>query len=151
TAIGLALLHVPYAALLGVLFFLLFFIPVVGGYVIEALCVLAALSQGWVIVLIVLVYMTLLQGVILGQVLAPRVFSKSVGIHPIVALFALFAGGELFGLLGGILAVPVAGVLQQIIVALWGRWKQQHPEQFPSEELPSQQETLLPEQQVAPA
>src|SRR5213080_1452125 len=38
TGVGLALLHVPYAALLGVLFFLLYFIPVVGPYAIEALC-----------------------------------------------------------------------------------------------------------------
>jgi predicted PurR-regulated permease PerM len=84
--------------------------------------------------LIVGVYMTLLQGVVMGQILSPRVFSKTVGVHPIVALFALFAGGELFGLLGGFLSVPVAGVLQQIIVAIWHRWKHQHSEQFPLEE-----------------
>jgi predicted PurR-regulated permease PerM len=73
-----------------------------------------------------------------------------VGVHPIVALFALFAGAELFGLLGGFLAIPVAGVLQQIIVALWRRWKDEHPEQFPPEELPVQQSAQLPEQPVAP-
>jgi hypothetical protein len=67
-----------------------------------------------------------------------------------VALFALFAGAELFGLLGGFLAIPVAGVLQQIIVALWRRWKDEHPEQFPPEELPLRQSALLPEQRVAP-
>jgi predicted PurR-regulated permease PerM len=64
-----------------------------------------------------------------------------------VALFALFAGGELFGLLGGFLSVPVAGVLQQIIVAIWHRWKNQHSEQFPPEELPLQQSEMLPEQE----
>ena len=150
TSVGLALLHVPYAALLGVLFFFLYFVPVFGSIVIEALCILAALSQGWVVMLIVAVYMTLLQGIVLGQILAPRIFSKALGVHPIVALFALFAGAELFGLLGGLLAIPVAGVLQQIIVALWHRWKDEHPEQFPPEELPLQQSALLPEQQVAP-
>lgn len=134
TGVGLALLHVQYAALLGVLFFFLYFVPVVGPYVIEALCILAALPQGWVVMLVVAVYMTLLQGIVLGQILSPRVFSKTVGVHPIVALFALFAGAELFGLLGGFLSVPVAGVLQQIIVALWRRWKDGHPSQFPTEE-----------------
>ncbi len=103
TSVGLALLHVPYAALLGVLFFSLYFVPVIGSVVIEALCILAALPQGWVVMLIVAVYMTLLQGIVLGQILAPRIFSKAVGVHPIVALFALFAGAELFGLLGGFL------------------------------------------------
>jgi predicted PurR-regulated permease PerM len=136
TSIVLALLGVPYAALLGALCFLLSFVPVIGGYVIGALCVLAALPLGWVVVLIVAIFMVFLQEIVMGQILSPRIFSTAVGVHPIVALFALFAGGELFGLLGGFLAVPVAGVFQQIIVALWHRWKMEHPEQFPPEELP---------------
>ena len=138
TGAGLALLHVPYAALLGTLFFFLYFVPVIGGYVIGVLCILAALPLGWVMTLIVAVYVTLLQAIVIGQILSPRIFSKTVGVHPIVALFSLFVGGELFGLLGGLLAVPVAGILQQIIVAIWHRWKNGHPEQFPPEELPVQ-------------
>jgi predicted PurR-regulated permease PerM len=150
TGLGLALLHVPYAALLGALFFFLFFVPVIGSIVISAMCVLAAFPQGWVVMLIVAVYMTFLQGIVLGQILGPRIFSKSIGVHPLVALFTLVAGAELFGVLGGFLAVPVAGVLQQIIVALWYRWKDEHPEQFPPEESPLQQSAPLPGQQVAP-
>src|SRR6266567_234372 len=119
TGAGLALLHVPYAALLGTL--------------------------------IVAVYITFLQAIVIGQILSPRVFSKTVGVHPIVALFALFAGGELFGLLGGLLAVPVAGVLQQIIVAIWHRWKNEHPELFPPEESPLQPSAPLPGQPVLPS
>ena len=72
----------------------------------------------------------------MGQILAPRIFSSTVGVHPIVAIFALFAGAELFGLLGGFLAIPVAGVLQHIVVAFWHRWVQKHPEKFPQEEVP---------------
>src|SRR5215469_15780435 len=150
TGIGLALLHVPYAALLGVLFFFLFFVPVIGSIVISALSILAALPQGWVVMLIVAMYMTFLQGIVLGQILGPRIFSKTVGVHPIVALFALFAGAELFGLLGGFLAIPVAGALQQIIVAIWHRWQDEHPDQFPPEEVPLQPAALLPAQQAAP-
>ncbi len=149
TGVGLALLRVPYPALLAVLFFLFYFIPVVGPYAIEALCILAALPQGWTVMLIVGVYMTLLQGVVMGQILSPRIFSKTVGVHPIVALFALFAGGELFGLLGGFLSVPVAGVLQQIIVAVWHKWKHEHSEQFSPEELPLQKPETLPEQEAS--
>jgi predicted PurR-regulated permease PerM len=138
TGVGLALMHVQYALLLGALFFFLYFVPVIGSYVIGALCILAALPQGWVVMLIVAVYLTLLQGIVLGQILSPRIFSKALGVHPIIALFALFAGAELFGVLGALLATPVAGVLQQIIVAIWQRWVNKHPEQFP------------PEQKVAP-
>src|SRR2546423_560466 len=150
TGVGLALLHVPYAALLGVLFFLLYFVPVIGANVIGALCILAALSQGWMVTLIVAIFIMLLQGVVIGQILSPRIFSKTMGVHPIVALFTLFAGAELFGLLGGFLSVPVAGALQQITVALWHRWKEEHPEQFPPEELPLQPSAPLPGQQAAP-
>src|SRR3989454_5885357 len=148
TGIVLALLHVPYAALLAVLFFFLYFLPVIGTYIIAALCILAALSQGWMVTLIVAVFLVLLLGIVMGEILAPRIFSSTVGVHPIVAIFALFAGAELFGLLGGLLAVPVVGVLQQIIVALWHRWKQEHPEQFPPEESPLQPSAPLPGQQV---
>ena len=148
TGVVLALLHVPFAALLAVLFFLLYFLPVIGTYVIAALCILAALSQGWVVTLIVAVFLVLLLGVVMGEVLAPRIFSSTVGVHPIVAIFALFAGAELFGLLGGFLAIPVAGVLQQVIVAIWHRWEDGHPEKFPPEEVPHQQAALLPEQKV---
>ncbi len=150
TGVGLALLHVPYAALLGVLFFLLYFIPVIGGNVLGALCILAALPEGWVVTLIVAIFIMFLQGVVIGQILSPRIFSKTVGVHPIVAIFALFAGAELFGLLGGFLSVPVAGALQHIIVALWHRWKDEHPDQFPPEEEPLQPSASLPGQQIAP-
>src|SRR5207244_9294430 len=92
TGVVLALLHVPYAALLAVLFFLLYFLPVIGTYLIAALCILAALSQGWVVTLIVAVFLVLLLGSVMGEILAPRIFSSTVVVHPIVALFALFAG-----------------------------------------------------------
>jgi predicted PurR-regulated permease PerM len=148
TGVGLALLHVQYAALLGTLFFFLYFIPVIGAYVIGVLCILAALPLGWVVTLIVAVYITLLQAIVIGQILSPRIFSKTVGVHPIVALFALFAGGELFGLLGGLLAIPVAGVLQQIVVTLWKRWKNRHPDQFPPESPSAQEAALLPVERI---
>ena len=150
TGVVLALLHVPYAALLAALFFLLYFLPVIGTYVIAALCILAALPQGWVVMLIVAVFMVLLLGIVMGEILAPRIFSSTVGVHPIVAIFALFAGAELFGLIGGFFAIPVAGVLQQVIVAFWHRWENEHPKQFPPEKLPSQQSVVLPGQQVLP-
>jgi predicted PurR-regulated permease PerM len=149
TGVGLTLLHVPYAALLGVLFFLLYFVPVIGANVIAVVCIVAALPEGWVVTLIVALFIMFLQGVVIGQILSPRIFSTTVGVHPIVAIFALFAGAELFGLLGGFLSVPVAGALQHIIVALWSRWKNEHPEQFPQEEAPLQPSAPLPGQQVA--
>jgi predicted PurR-regulated permease PerM len=121
------------------LFFLFYFLPVFGAYIIGVLCILAALPRGWEVTLAVAVYITVLQEVVIGQILSPRVYNKTVGLHPIVGIFALFAFSELFGLLGGLLSIPLAGVLQQIIVALWKRWKSQHPDQFRPEDQPAQQ------------
>lgn len=129
----LALFGVPYAGLLAVVMFVFMFIPVIGGTLALLLCSILSLSQGWVTALIVTILGILLQFLI-GQFLTPRIMESTVKIHPIVAIVAMFAGVELLGmgLLGGFLAIPLAGVLQSILVAYWDRWKETHPEEFPS-------------------
>ena len=135
TGIVLSLLHVPYAVLLGVLMFILYFIPFIGAYISGILCILAALPEGWVITIVVFAFVFLLQQILVGQILSPRILGKAAGLHPIVAIFALVAGAELFGLLGGLFAVPVAGVLQAFLIELWKEWKAQHPEEFAPDEV----------------
>jgi predicted PurR-regulated permease PerM len=139
TGIVLALLGVPYAVLLAVVVFAFLFIPVIGGVISGSLCIILSLPQGWVTALIVTIFVILLQQVLIGQILTPRILGDSVKIHPIVALLALFAGIELLGigLMGGFLAVPLAGILQAVLIAFWERWKESHPEQFPPEETDS--------------
>ena len=133
TGIVLAILGVPYAALLAAVVFVFLFIPVIGGAISGSLCILLSLPQGWVTALIVTIFVILLQQVLIGQILTPRILGDSVKIHPIVAILALFAGIELLGigLLGGFIAVPLAGILQALLIAFWDRWKEAHPEQFP--------------------
>ena len=46
-----------------------------------------------------------------GNLLTPKLVGDSVGLHPLWILFALMAGGSLFGILGMLLAVPVAAVI----------------------------------------
>jgi predicted PurR-regulated permease PerM len=137
TGIVLALLGVPYAALLAVVVFVFLFIPVIGGVISGSLCIILSIPQGWVTVLIVTIFEILLQQVLIGQILTPRILGDAVKIHPIVAILALFAGTELLGmgLLGGFLAVPLAGILQALLIAFWDRWKETHPEQFPLAEI----------------
>ena len=127
--IGMALFHVPYAVLLGVLAFVLEFIPVLGTLTSGAICVLIALTQGWLIAVLVLGYFVIVH-IVEGDVLGPRIVGKAVGLHPIVSLAALIAGAELFGIIGALLASPVAGVIQALIVAVWSEWKETHPDQF---------------------
>ncbi len=126
---GMQVLGVPYALLLGVLAFVLEFIPLLGTLVSGAICVLLALTKGWVIALFVLLYFIVVH-VIEGDVVGPRIVGKAIGLHPIVALLALIIGGDLFGIWGALFASPIAGVLQAFLVALWSEWREMHPDDF---------------------
>ncbi|MDQ2884697.1 MAG: AI-2E family transporter [Chloroflexota bacterium] len=130
--IGMTLFHVPYAVLLGVLAFILEFIPVLGTLVSGAICVLLALTQGWLIAVFVLAYFIVMH-ILEGDVVGPRIVGKAVGLHPVVSLAALVAGAELFGIWGALFASPVAGVLQAVLIALWSEWRSRNPEQFPGQ------------------
>ena len=77
--IGMALFHVPYAVLLGVLAFILEFVPVLGTIVSGAICVLIALTQGWLIALGVLIYFVGVH-ILEGDVIGPRIVRKAVGL-----------------------------------------------------------------------
>jgi predicted PurR-regulated permease PerM len=127
--VGMQVIGVPYALLLGVLAFVLEFIPVLGTLVSGAICVLLALTKGWVIAVIVLVYFVVVH-VIEGDVVGPRIVGKAIGLHPVVSLAALIAGAELFGVTGALFASPVAGVLQALLIAIWVEWRATHPKEF---------------------
>jgi predicted PurR-regulated permease PerM len=137
TGLGMALLGVPYAVFLAVLAFILEFVPIVGAVLTGVVCVAVALTQGWLMALLVLGFVVFLQA-LEGQILAPRILGGSVGLHPVVALLALLAGSELFGIPGALFASPVAGVLQALLIGLWSQWRESHPEQFQPEEKPKE-------------
>ncbi|GAC1642864.1 MAG: hypothetical protein NVS4B9_35070 [Ktedonobacteraceae bacterium] len=127
--VGMQVIGVPYALLLGVLAFILEFIPVLGTLVSGGICVLLALTKGWVIAVIVLIYFVVVH-VIEGDVVGPRIVGKAIGLHPVVSLTALIAGAELFGVWGALFASPIAGVLQALLIALWSEWRAAQPDQF---------------------
>ena len=109
--------------------FVLEFIPVLGTLVSGALCVLLALTKGWLFAVIVLVYFVVVH-ILESDVVGPRIVGKTIGLHPVVSLAALIAGAELFGIAGALLASPVAGVLQALLIALWTEWRAAHPKAF---------------------
>lgn len=131
--VGMAAFGVPYAVLLGVVAFILEFVPIIGTIISGILCVLIALSKGLLIAVLVLVYFIVVH-VIEGDILSPRVVGKAVGVHPAVSLFALLAGAELFGIWGAVLGSPLAGLIQAVLVAVWQDWRASHPEQFPEDD-----------------
>jgi predicted PurR-regulated permease PerM len=130
---GLAILHMHYAVLLGVLSFVTEFIPVLGTIFTGVVSVLLALTQGWLEALLVLAFFILVH-VFEGYILSPRLVGKSVGLNPAVSLLALIIGAELFGPWGAIFAAPTAGLIQAIAVAFWTNYRSTHRDEFPAEE-----------------
>ena len=118
-AVGLSLLGVPYALLLGLLTAVLDIIPYFGPVAAGIPIVGVALMQGpWKAVwaLVVLVAANQLE----GAVLAPRVMSRSTGLHPLTVIAAVLAGAELAGIPGMVAAVPLAATAR-------GVWFSLHP------------------------
>jgi predicted PurR-regulated permease PerM len=113
-AIGSAALGLPYALLLGVLAGLFELVPVVGSTLSAVPALLVALSMPFPKLLWVLLYFVILQQVE-DHILAPRMSGQAVGLHPLAAMFALLAGVQVAGVVGGLLAVPVAGLVWALL------------------------------------
>ncbi|HEX2350687.1 MAG TPA: AI-2E family transporter [Ktedonobacterales bacterium] len=126
---GMYLLHVPYALLLGVLAFLLEFIPMLGTLTSGVICILVALTQGWPIALLVLGYFVAIH-ILEGYVVAPRVLAKAVGLHPAISIIALLVGAQILGIWGALFAAPLVGFVQVLFAAAWVEWRHDHLSQF---------------------
>lgn len=111
-ALGLSLAGLDFGLVIGLLAGLLSFIPYVGSIVGLLLSVGLAVLQfdSWLHVAIVAGVFFVGQG-LEGYVLTPRLVGRSVGLHPVWVIFAILAGGALFGFVGVLLAVPVAAVV----------------------------------------
>jgi predicted PurR-regulated permease PerM len=127
--LGMLALQVPFAILLGLLAFVLEFIPTVGTLTSGVVCILVAATQSWLLALLVLAYFVIIH-VLDGYIVAPRVLGKAVGLHPAISIIALIVGADLFGLWGAIFAAPLAGLLQVLLAAAWQAWREQNPSQF---------------------
>jgi predicted PurR-regulated permease PerM len=122
--VGMAVLGVPYAVLLGVLAFFMEFIPVLGVFIsgVAAVGIAGLHFQEPIRPLLVLAYFVVVH-IIEGDVVGPRILGKAVGIHPATGLIALVAGTELFGIWGALFAAPLAGLLQAVVTAAWVEWR----------------------------
>jgi predicted PurR-regulated permease PerM len=110
---GLILLGIPYPFVLGLAAGVAELIPVVGPFLGAVPAVLVALFQPtWKLVGVVVLFVLAQQ--IEQNVLVPRIMSRAVGLSPILAIFALLAGGAVMGPVGVLLSIPVAAALQVV-------------------------------------
>src|SRR6185369_12783903 len=92
------------------------FVPYLGAIIGVLAGVIAALAQygDWLHLILVLVVFTV--GHLLeGYVLVPRLVGEKIGLHPVAVIFAILSGGELFGFLGVLLALPLASVAMVVL------------------------------------
>jgi len=126
-AAGLTLVGLNLGLLIGLVAGLISFIPYLGATTGVVLAVLAALvqSQGFDLKLLVLVGVVFTVGQLLeSYVLTPRIVGDKIGLHPVAVIFAVMAGGQLFGFLGMLLALPAAAVINVLLRYAHERYRQ---------------------------
>ena len=89
-------------------------IPFVGGYVASAPAILSVAPQGTSVMLLVAAAMFLYQE-FESRILVPRVYGRTLRMSPAIVLVALLVGGTLLGILGALLALPIAAGLQMVV------------------------------------
>jgi predicted PurR-regulated permease PerM len=113
-SVGAAILKVPFAFAIGILVFLLAFIPIVGALLSGAVAVLLALvAHGPGVALIMLAVVIGVQQ-LESHVLQPFLLGKAVSVHPLAVILAIATGSIIAGIVGALVAVPFAAVLNAV-------------------------------------
>lgn len=111
---GYLLIGMPYALLLAGIVAITNVIPYLGPFFGAAPALLMASTVSFKMVLLVAIVNTICQ-ILEGNVISPQVVGRTLDIHPLSIIFALLVGGELAGIVGLILAVPIFAVCKVIV------------------------------------
>jgi len=120
-AVITALLGFKFALLIGIISAIGYAVPIIGMLVAQLIALVLSAPQGPFMLIFV-------QAVMFGvarisdNVLVPKIMGGTVGVSPITVMFAVFAGGELFGLPGLILGIPAAAIAKLVWKYFLGPW-----------------------------
>ena len=110
-AILTAIIGFKFSLIIGIISGVAYAIPVVGMLIAELIAIPVSAPQGpWMILWVQVIMFGMAR--ISDNVLVPKIMGQSVGVSPIASLFAVFAGGELFGIPGLILGIPAAALIK---------------------------------------
>ncbi|MEA2449553.1 MAG: hypothetical protein QOG63_1485 [Thermoleophilaceae bacterium] len=127
----LTLLDIPFAVPLALLMALLDLVPLVGatiaGFVITTVCAIENFPEAPIVFFIYLLVYQQIE----NNILQPIIYRRTVKLHPLIVLVGILLGAELLGVLGVLLAIPVAGAIQ-IVVKDWWVFRKKHPEPSPA-------------------
>jgi predicted PurR-regulated permease PerM len=122
---GLWLVGLDLALIIGMGAGLLSIVPYLGTFVGVVAAVIAAVFQFQDLIHTIMVLAVFAVGQSLeSMVLTPKLVGDQVGLHPVVVIFAVLAGGQLFGFLGILLALPVASALNVLVGYLHQRYRE---------------------------
>lgn len=119
--VSMSLLGVRHAFLLGFSAAVLELVPIVGSVVAGGAAVITALSESVGLAFGALAVFVAIQQ-LESQFLVPILTRRSVGLHPVMVITALLLGIQVSGLLGALVAIPIAAVLQEVVEE-WGSRK----------------------------
>lgn len=115
----LLLLGLPFPLVLAVVVGLLALVPIVGTLVGAVLLTLVALTSGWAAAVIMLGYY-IAYHLVETYLISPRIMRKTVEVPPVITIVAVLAGGTLLGILGALVAIPIAAglllIYDQVVV-----------------------------------
>jgi predicted PurR-regulated permease PerM len=133
--IVLAPSHFAFALLVAIACALGYAVPFIGMIVAQVIAAILAIPQGTGMVLYVTVAIFVIARVA-DNVLVPKIMGDSVGVSPIGVMFAVFAGGELFGLWGLVLGIPAAALVRVLFTYFVLPWIVRLQESDPAASLP---------------
>jgi len=119
-----------YALLVGVVAGVLYAVPYIGALATALITFIVAFAAGGIGFAGIAIGVLLALNQVFDNVITPRVVGGGVGLHPVVASFALLIGGELFHLWGTILSVPIAASVQVILYRFFPKLKQPTPKTY---------------------
>lgn len=130
--VGLLILQVPLAPALAALVFIGAFIPIVGAPIATLFAAVVALAERGLVIALLTVLLTVIVGSFDGDVLQPLVMGKAVNLAPLAIVLAIAIGSIVLGIIGALIAVPIAGATYGVMKYLSGRDPDRSPPTSPA-------------------
>lgn len=115
-AVGLMLAHVPYAILIGAIAGALDLIPYIGPVIAFVPAFIIGYSAGGIVQAGWVALVFIVANQLEGHVIAPNIVSRTIKLSPSAIVVAVLIGGELYGVAGMFIAVPVAGIIRVLLL-----------------------------------
>lgn len=116
--LGMLLLGIPYPLVIGLLAAIVELVPVIGPIIGAIPPLLLALLQGYGLAAKVLIFYIIVQQCD-GHFVMPKLMGSMIRVHPVAIIAGVLVGGQIFGIIGMMISVPLVAVLQVLFKHLW--------------------------------